>query len=205
MKEFDQRRYQAVILGALLHDIGKFVQRAQNKPVSQDHSHWGEEWFENNLSEKLTAVFSENEIEIIRSAINNHHEYEEYISLSDAISAGMDRIRLEDEEEGDPFTARLISIFSRISVSPKQKKDMYHKLTLLDEGCLEETFPTDDKKCSSKEYNQLLTKFNREFELMNFNNLSLQCVIHSIYFLLWKYTWCVPSACLLYTSPSPRD
>jgi CRISPR-associated protein Csm1 len=51
---FDEKEYHAVILGAILHDIGKFVQRAQQNPTSQDHSHWGEEWFQNNLAEKLT-------------------------------------------------------------------------------------------------------------------------------------------------------
>lgn len=185
---------EALILGALLHDVGKFIQRAQDKPATQDHSHWGEEWFENNLAEKLTAVFSKKEIQTIRSAIGNHHEYEEYISLSDAISAGMDRIKLEDEEEGDPFTDRLISVFSRISVSSERKKDMYHKLASLGEDYLEDIFPIDDKKCSSKEYARLLTAFDQEIKLLNFDNLSHRQVIDALYFLLWKYTWSIPSA-----------
>jgi len=153
-----------LILGALLHDVGKFAQRASDNPKIQDHSHWGVEWFENNFAKKLKTVFSQDEIQIIRSAISNHHGYEEYISLADAISAGLDRIKLEDEEKGDPFTDRLVSIFSRISISPKQKKDMYHKLAFLEEDCFEEAFPIDAKKCTFKEYGHLLTAFNQDYE-----------------------------------------
>ncbi|MFZ6017309.1 MAG: HD domain-containing protein [Nitrospirota bacterium] len=123
MNSFNQREYQAVILGALLHDVGKFYQRAKDKPKSHDHCYRGREWFDDKLAEKLTVVFSEKEKEIIRSAIGNHHEYEEYIFLADAVSAGMERIKLEDEERGDPFTERLISIFSRLSISEKPKSE----------------------------------------------------------------------------------
>jgi CRISPR-associated protein Csm1 len=153
---FDGKEYQAVILGALLHDIGKFVQRAQDKPMSQDHSHWGEEWFQNNLAEKITSVFGEKEKQIIRSAIGNHHEHEKYISLADAISAGMDRIAIVDEEKGDPFSDRLISIFSQISISDKSKFEKFNELAPLGKGKLKETFPTDDKKCTTIEYSELL-------------------------------------------------
>ena len=69
--EINQSEYYAVVLGALLHDIGKFVQRGQTNPMSQDHSHWGEEWFQNHLAEKITSVFGEKEKQIIRSGIGN--------------------------------------------------------------------------------------------------------------------------------------
>jgi CRISPR-associated protein Csm1 len=85
-----EKEFFAIILGALLHDIGKFVQRSQPNPMSQDHSHWGEEWFQNHLAEKLTPVFNENEKQIIRSSIGSHHGHEKFVSLADAISAGMD-------------------------------------------------------------------------------------------------------------------
>ena len=193
MNQTDQTR-QALILGALLHDIGKFAQRAQERPATRDHPHWGEEWFQDNLAEKLTNVFSEDEKQIIRVAISNHHEYEEYISLADAISAGMDRIKIEDEEKGDPFTDRLISIFSRVFTSGNHKKDKYHKLDSLGREHLKEILPIGDKKCSAKEYLELLFAFNQEIKSKDFDNLSSQQVIDFIYFLLWKYNWCIPSA-----------
>lgn len=191
---FDEKGYHAIILGALLHDIGKFVQRAQSNPMSQDHSHWGEEWFQNNLAEKLTSIFSEKEKQIIRSGIGNHHEHEKYISLADAISAGMDRIAINDEEKGDPFTDRLISIFSQVSVSEKPKVEKYNRFIPLGKDQLKETLPIDDKKCSSKDYAQLLEGFEKEIKTADFKNLSPQNVIDYLYFQLWRYCWCIPSA-----------
>jgi CRISPR-associated protein Csm1 len=194
--EIKQSEFYAVILGALLHDIGKFVQRAQTNPMSQDHSHWGEEWFQDHLSEKLSSIFGGKEKQLIRSAIGNHHEYEKYISLADAISAGMDRIaiKIDEEEKGDPFSDRLISIFSKVSISKEPKPERYYKFAPLGKEQLQEIFPVEDKKCSPKEYAQLLTGFEKEIASVNFDNLSPQHLVDYLYFLLWKYCWCIPSA-----------
>ncbi len=192
--DFNEKEYHAVVLGALLHDIGKFVQRAQKNPTAQDHSHWGEEWFQNHLAEKLTPVFGEKEKEIIRSAISNHHGYEEYISLADAISAGMDRIALRDEEQGDPFTDRLVSIFSKISISGNTKQTKYHLLSPLGIQGLKETFPIEDRKCSYMDYSELLKKFEDDVKAIRLEGSSSLYVINFFHFLLWKYCWCIPSA-----------
>ncbi|PIV52775.1 MAG: type III-A CRISPR-associated protein Cas10/Csm1, partial [Elusimicrobia bacterium CG02_land_8_20_14_3_00_37_13] len=185
----------AVILGALLHDIGKFAQRASDNPKQQNHEHWGVEWFQKNLAEKLSPVFDEDKKQIISSAINNHHRYENYITLADHLSAGeREPIKSEREEKGDPFTDRLVSIFSRLSVSEKPKQDKYHKLIWIGEDCLRETFSIDEKKCNPREYKDLLIKFNDEIKSMNFIDYSEEQVINTIYFLLLKYTCCIPSA-----------
>ncbi len=193
---FDEKEYHAVVLGALLHDIGKFVQRAQKKPTIQDHSHWGDEWFQNNLAEKLTTLFDEKEKQIVRSAIANHHEHEQYISLADAISAGMDRtaVALDEEEKGDPFTDRLISIFSKVSISDKPKVEKYNRFAPLGRGQLKEIFPVDEKKCSQKEYSELLEGFEKEIKMSNFDQLTAEKLINFLHFLTWKYCWCIPSA-----------
>lgn len=194
--ETKKGEYYAVILGALLHDIGKFVQRAQTNPMSQDHSRWGEEWFQNHLSEKLSKVFNERDKQLIRAAIGNHHEHEKFISLADAISAGMDRIaiKMDEEEKGDPFSDRLISIFSKVSISNEPKPEKYHKFAPLGKERLQEIFPIDEKKCSTGEYTQLLAGFEKEIASENFDNLSPQQLVDYFYFLLWKYCWCIPSA-----------
>lgn len=192
--ESNQNEYYAVVVGALLHDIGKFVQRAQDNPTSQDHSHWGEEWFQNNLAEKLTSIFSEKEKQIIRSAIGNHHEHEKYISLSDAISAGMDRIAINDEEKGDPFTDRLISIFSKVSTSDKPKIEKYNAFAPLGRDQLKEILPIDDRKCSRKEYSELLGGFEKDIKASNFDHLTAENLVDFLHFLIWKYCWCIPSA-----------
>jgi len=53
---------EAIILGALLHDIGKFVQRAQEKPNLQDHPHWGG-------TRKLPRAFTEQGVAMLSSVL----------------------------------------------------------------------------------------------------------------------------------------
>ena len=47
--------YIYVIRGALLHDIGKLIQRAQNNPTSKKHTQWGYEWLKENLCDDVAA------------------------------------------------------------------------------------------------------------------------------------------------------
>jgi len=193
---FNEKEFHAVVLGALLHDIGKFVQRAQKEPRKQDHSHWGEEWFQDKLAQKISSIFSEREKEIIRSAISNHHYHADYISLADAVSAGMDRVAidLEREEKGDPFTDRLISIFSKIWIKSKPAIEKFSCIAPLGSENLKEIFPIEEKKCSTEDYAKLLKKFNEEIDSANFNHISAANLVNFFFFLLWKYCWCIPSA-----------
>jgi len=186
---------EALILGAMLHDIGKFVQRAQIESKIKDHCKWGLDWFDQNLAEKLSSIFSEEEKEIIRRAINTHHDHAKIITLSDSISAGMDRIGLDlkVEEEGNPLRQRLISIFSRVSISKKEKKDTYCALHPLSKT-LQETLPVNEVNISGGEYAALLSGFNNELRMLQLKGMPPLYVIDRILFLLWKYTWCVPSA-----------
>lgn len=48
--------------------------------------------------------------------------------------------------------------------------------------------------CSVTEYEKLLEGFEKELEVIDFNNLSPDGVINTLYFLFLKYLWCVPSA-----------
>lgn len=198
MAAFNEQEYQTVILGALLHDIGKFIQRAQENPAKQDHSHWGDEWFQNHLAERLTYIFNDKEKQTIRSAINNHHEHEEIISLADAISAGMDRIALDDEEKGDPFTHRLKAIMTQVGHTEEHKSTGFHTIKLLGKDNLNEIFPDSNEKCSFKEYSALLNDFEKELSRLDLSGLTPLQFIDYIYSLLWKYTWCIPSAAYLH-------
>ncbi len=196
MRDINRAEQYAVTLGALLHDIGKFVQRAQEKPRAKSHSQWGDDWFQDVLAEKIGALLSAQEKEVVRAAISNHHVYEKYITLADAISSGMDRKTLDinDEETGDPFSDRLISIFSRISLSAGQPPEKYLRLSGLGSDKLRETFPVVDKKCSAREYSALLSAMTQEIQTADFRGLQNNNRIDYFHFLLWKYTWCIPSA-----------
>jgi hypothetical protein len=81
------------------------------------------------------------------------------------ISAGLDRIELENEEKGDPLTSRLISIFSRISLSDRPRDEKYYKLSPLGAESFQETFPIEDMKCMHTEYAILLRGLEKEGHL----------------------------------------
>lgn len=183
---------EAIILGALLHDIGKFAQRAEEDPKKDKHTNWGRKWFEDNISEELQPVFGK-EKEIIEKAIGNHHDYEEFITLADAISAGIDRIEITEEEEKDPFTTPLKSIFSNIF---DKNLNRFNKLTKLqDKGSI---FPSDQNKCFFKDYKSLLEEFNKEIKNLDLKNFTPDEIIEIIYHLLYKYTSFIPSASYIY-------
>lgn len=176
---------EAVVLGALLHDIGKFVQRAQKNPKEKNHSKWGEEWFERYLSEKLQKIFGK-EKDIIERAISDHHYHSSYVSLADYLSAGSERIELEDEEK-DPFSVPLVSIFSNIFDCKEQYFYSLKKLENL--GSIK---PEKIVNLTFKNYENLLMEFNSELKEAYFK--SPEDVFEVIYHLLLKYTWCIPSA-----------
>ncbi|MEM5832223.1 MAG: type III-A CRISPR-associated protein Cas10/Csm1 [Candidatus Aenigmatarchaeota archaeon] len=184
---------EVIFLSALLHDIGKFVQRASENPKQNTHTGFAVEWLQQKGPvDILNKILGNEQTQEIITKVNCHHDGEEYISLADSISAGMDRINLNDEEEKDPLNSRLISIFSKIELIYEGSKEKYHKLAPLDLSKLEEVFPTDDPNCSSNEYKKLLDEFQKEIK--NIDNLNLKRFIERVYYLLQKYTWCIPSA-----------
>jgi len=197
MSEFIEKRNAnscyAILLAGLLHDIGTFIQRAGDYSPPRLHAQLSEEWYQINLRAKFAAVFGEDDLARIQSLIRDHHSDAEYISLADAIATGATRISIEDEEEKHPCSPRLLSIFSRISLSDKPKKPGYHRLAHLGQEDLKETFPIENAECSAKEYASLLSDFERETADLNFAGTKPDQVVDRLTFLLWKYCWCVPS------------
>lgn len=193
MSDFDQREYQTVILAALLHDIGKFYQRALGKGKGT-HQQLGDECFEHYFAERLSNILSSIEIGVVRNAINNHHAHAEFITTADGLSAGMDRIDLADYETGDPAKEMLQSVFQKVSLvkhAPTENYRYHLKPLSLDKG---DVFPiqvTESIRLTD-EYGTLWEGFKNDLTNLQIQNLSLY--IDSIYYLLWKYTWCVPGA-----------
>lgn len=193
MDEKHKKDYQAVVLGALLHDIGKFYQRA-TRNVRERHTKLGEAVFQNYFREALSKFFSPDELNTIEGGIGNHHDYAEYITPADWLSAGMDRIPLEDEEKGDPSKARLLSVFDNISLGNHISGNKYSYdlkvLSLNKNEIFPQQFQSDIDL--SKQYSYLWDNFIKELKCFNVTNL--KAYIRSLYYLLLKHTWCIPSA-----------
>lgn len=193
MTEFNQREYQAVLLGALLHDVGKFYQRGLDKGRG-DHQQLGDECFERYFAEGLSNLLSIDEIGIVRSAINNHHGHSEFITLADGLSAGMERIELENEEHGDPTRERLQSVFEKVSLGNNDKKVNEYtyrlkSLSLKNDELFPDRIPEQSLK---EEYKGLWKGFAAEIK--NIPTLNLRSYLNTLYAILQKYTWCIPSA-----------
>ena len=225
----DKKR-QLIYLGALLHDIGKFYQRADKRKIAEideqydkeefgyQHAFWTYEFFKiKKIKNKLNQIpgIKENlfqnakdiEDNIINYAVNHHNpntKWQSIISLADGWSAGIDRrnpLELKKIDYGAKKinwgkqrykTIPLYSIFNDIY---NGKYDNAFKLKSLNIDNETDIFPDKIKKIddgvSQKKYNELWKDFISEFDIIPTDDIST--FSESLFFLLKKYTWCIPS------------
>ncbi|MCD6402530.1 type III-A CRISPR-associated protein Cas10/Csm1 [bacterium] len=211
MKEPQDLKRQVIILASLLHDIGKFSQRAGEKLTEKEKR--DAEYFcpknKKDLPTHLHVLFSERFIKSYLSkkwdkvaifALKHHKPdfYEEkIIQLADWLSSG-ERQDREIEEEVEVKKEPLISIFSQIVFKEKDEYKInpwYHPVRK-NSGRIKELFPQDKKEKAIDEFNNF-KKLYKEFEeeakclkgILNFEEL-----IYKTLFLLEKYTLFIPSS-----------
>ena len=108
-----------VALGGLLHDIGKFRQRAywSERRTHQDH---GDRWVRDHLLPRL-AFLDDREREQLEQAVLRHHEEGAYerdlrvVRLADRLASG-ERARRQEEGTGDPSSELLLPVFSSLTL-----------------------------------------------------------------------------------------
>lgn len=158
-----------VALAALLHDIGKLVQRT-GVPINDSLKGQESVFYKNMggyfsykhalytvqfLEENLKKVLDEN---IINMAAKHHvpdNQLEKLIQEADCFSAGMDRRKMDGNEresikKGQYINERLYSIFENINIGKEYKKQNYH-YNLIPLNATEDIFPV-------KEVNLVLSK-----------------------------------------------
>ncbi len=216
--EFNEREYYAVILGALLHDIGKFFQRAGYK-LEREDEYWIQvccKRFHTLKGDRYShkhAVYSgkfirnylkgNDDVEVLSM---HHHmpdnapDYSKrylskLITLADWLASGERRDREMDEELGDPSKEPLISIFSRINLDGNTIAPYYVPISILNPA-LDGMFPTiSPEEAISREvdapqsYHFLWNKFINEIKKIERNDF-----LNQLLFILEKYTLCVPSS-----------
>ena len=235
----DNKR-QIIYLGALLHDIGKFYQRADknffdkynelsgySKNLANDicpindsnrfgyqHVIWTNEFFE-KFREKFESIpgvrnnlYSESDIDNLINFACNHHKPQSrkqaLISLADGWSAGIDRIDAKNLKKIDYGAKKLnweknrhktIPLYSIFNDINNGKYDNAFKLKSLNIESETDIF-TDkieeiDNGISQEKYKELWQKFISEFDNIPTDDIS--AFTESLFYLLKKYTWCIPS------------
>lgn len=209
----NQKEYHTVILGALLHDIGKFLQKGDfGHSIRIEGKH-------PEVSENFVKAFKDyfvhtTDTDLLCTLVKKHHEDSSrypkdllvqeaerrvrplayLVSCADNYSAS-ERGPIAETYRGYKTTP-LTCIFSRVQISnenlvPKPSNYKY-KLNMLNPLT---AFPVDFKDNQSHEVNAHLRKFGDDFLMtMRESNLKdFSCLFTRLLALLEKYTWCIPS------------
>ena len=206
---------EKLILAALLHDIGKFWQRAgesgKHAEVSnrfirdyvpkEFQSSGGLVAYHHGLYEQPSRGFTSCRQDLLKFGIEDIVTMEGYEDLkklivSDWLSSG-EREESENEESGKPKITPLISIFSQISLKSEKEDDSYNSQWEypLNSLCLGDSiFPIANKLTLSEgDYRKLWNEFMKDInwikDIDNFDEY-----FNKLYYILQKYTWCIPSA-----------
>lgn len=172
--------FLSIVKGALLHDIGKVIQRAADNPTEKNHREWGYEWLKGNLDDKVAT----------RAANTHHKEDDGVFDTNNGLIwyqadnlASSERKGKEGDEEGKWHSeVALASPFCKIRNpnNPEQNPlpaflPLLKKENGIDEACKKEPVISKD------DYKKLLNNFEQDF-----NNPEVQKP-HSIDFLLMLF------------------
>ncbi len=205
MDNFNQKEYQTVILAALLHDVGKFMNRGGN--VKRKHPLFSADYVSTDAFKKLIKDEWIN-LSLLKTLVQRHHEYFKMpdellvqkiddqhtralayiVSRADSYSSGE---RLDEEpSELDFRNARLRSILTRVDIGKGEPIPRYYNLRRLSP---ESTFPVaeDEHTQLNHYYDKLHKEFGEEF--VNFKPNSFDALFNGYLSLFEEFLWCVPS------------
>lgn len=210
-----ENELKTLVLAALLHDIGKFAQRAR-RPYSKEMegeylkndkgkpTHWHTVYTDYFVEKDLPLPDGlEHSRSLLARVASAHHRPDEKnllemsVMIADCLSSGSDRIKDEVAESKGGFReSRLISIFDEIELvnhTFKPPGSAFHSLVPLEAGN-ENTFPRfGEPKGPEGDYKELFDQFLSELKQLN-TKVAFRFFIDSLVSLLEKYTWCIPSS-----------
>lgn len=190
------------VIGALLHDIGKFRQRAAyHEDQGKSHSTLGYEWLASHYGEGLIAALARN---------HHGHEPETWESNLSLILYEADNLAASERKTYDPnldiglswqSDILLASEFSRIRIDPGQPAPpMYWPMKPLGEWIE----PQKDWKGEGwKNYRTLWEMFLRDFDSMKERGTHYS--VPHLLVLLEKYTSFIPSITLQIESATDEE
>ncbi len=203
---------KTLILGALFHDIGKFVQRCTDKAKS--HPAKGVELVDEFTNEFVKILVNEKNFEIFKQIISTHHnpvnEYAKFCKIADHISAS-ERVEKEENEEGgtDWNNNFLCSLFSKVKLNsiqdPLLRYFKHQQLTKENYNALIPEYDQDEDKALQHKYSSTdLAEFKAQLSIiLNFykDDSDFNTLINLLLVLFEKWLWCVPD----FTGSSKTD
>ena len=209
----NQLEYQTVVLAALLHDIGKFLQRGSFGKLDISGKH-------PQVSANFISAFGEYfshvaDLPLLKTLVQRHHESPQFpselrvqdihdnhtrslaylVSKADNLSSAERGPGLDQWD--DYKTVPLTSVFGRVKLSDNDglKVLRHHLAPFSDIESLTGVFPTDFEHYAANEMNKHLQSFGADFRNLfeHIDATSFDCVCTHLLGLLQKYTWCIPS------------
>ena len=178
-----------LILAALLHDIGKFRQRATGRYTShQEHSY---EFVNEDFSDFFFKCGDE-----FKNAIRHHHRnptqlqhlIEKQVILADRLSASE---REDEERETEDFVASpLASIMSRLKCATKEHRYQLTKLNFERNTVI----PEESVTVNQDEYKTLWDAFTNAFSKITKDRDYTSAHYQTVVAILRKYTSRIPAA-----------
>ena len=179
-------KHQLLTLAALLHDIGKFRQRATGRYTKhQKHSY---EFVHDDFKHFFDPCGDTFKNAILNHHTNGHNLIEKQVILADTLSASE---REDEERETEDFVASpLASIMSRLKSAEKEHR---YKLTKLNFE-RDTVIPQENVEVHENDYADLWKKFKKEFSKATEGKTYEPAHYQTIVPLLHKYTFRIPAA-----------
>ncbi|MGQ9716755.1 MAG: type III-A CRISPR-associated protein Cas10/Csm1 [Anaerolineae bacterium] len=176
-----------IALAGLLHDIGKFAQRAGW--MKGPHAEVGGEF----VRQFVPQAWREGLYPVMGHHAKPEDRATKIIALADWLSAG-ERVT-EEEEHPRP----LLSIFCSLVADGQRVSEAYWPLQDLrmEESVVFPIRPAPEAEGIAQSYRDLWEKFQRDISVLRDAHAAdgrLPVYLESVLLLLQRYTWCIPSA-----------
>ncbi len=192
-------------LAGLLHDIGKFAQRA----AEGTHIQWDDEAKKEfkyqhalHTDQVVAQIVPDQWREAVRAAAGRHHKPQTHldrvVTMADRLSAG------ERADESKDHPKQLQSIFCRLTglndeagkpISAPAAKYLPLKKLAIEESVI---FPVETINDSHGTYKELWDEFAQEAAALKIvfetDGADKPAYLESLLNLMRQYTWCIPSA-----------
>jgi CRISPR-associated protein Csm1 len=202
----------SIAVSSLLHDIGKFAQRAgreefysakdegwvlphsQDGRISHHHALYTLGFLENHLADSFEF---KNDLRKIAIDAAQHHnsenEIQHCISLGDRLASGLDRSIAQTESDKKFYEMPIISVFSQIQIKGRKKiNSIYLPLSSLDGSILDVT-KLNITQLSKKEYSELWDQFLKDWQDFP-KHQNKEQYLYNLDAVLERWTSYIPSA-----------